>query len=343
MNFYKNKTILVTGSCGTVGTELINQLLKNNSFGIKKIIGIDINESLIFFQDQKFENNKKANFFVVDIKNEEHLVNLFDGVDIVFHCAAYKHVAICEKTPEQAVETNIKGIQNVINAAIKNNVKKVIFTSSDKAVNPTNVMGSTKLLGERLITAANANKTKKYPIFISTRFGNILGSNGSVIEIFKKQILAGRPITLTDTEMSRFVMNTEDSIKLILDSAIIGKGGEVFITKMPVIKIKDLALSMIEIFSEKFGYKTKDIEIKIIGSKPGEKLYEELMNTEETRRAVELNKYFSVLPALRFNNKDLYSYQNIKSLKIQNPYISSKQKPLSIKQIKKILNKMKLF
>jgi len=343
MNFYKNKTILVTGSCGTVGTELINQLLKNNSFGIKKIIGIDINESLIFFQDQKFENNKKANFFVVDIKNEEHLVNLFDGVDIVFHCAAYKHVAICEKTPEQAVETNIKGIQNVINAAIKNNVKKVIFTSSDKAVNPTNVMGSTKLLGERLITAANANKTKKYPIFISTRFGNILGSNGSVIEIFKKQILAGRPITLTDTEMSRFVMNTEDSIKLILDSAIIGKGGEVFITKMPVIKIKDLALSMIEIFSEKFGYKTKDIEIKIIGSKPGEKLYEELMNTEETRRAVELNKYFSVLPALRFNSKDLYSYQNIKSLKIQNPYISSKQKPLSIKQIKKILNKMKLF
>lgn len=343
MNFYKNKTILVTGSCGTVGTELINQLLKNNSFGIKKIIGIDINESLIFFQDQKFENNKKANFFVVDIKNEEHLVNLFDGVDIVFHCAAYKHVAICEKTPEQAVETNIKGIQNVINAAIKNNVKKVIFTSSDKAVNPTNVMGSTKLLGERLITAANANKTKKYPIFISTRFGNILGSNGSVIEIFKKQILAGHPITLTDTEMSRFVMNTEDSIKLILDSAIIGKGGEVFITKMPVIKIKDLALSMIEIFSEKFGYKTKDIEIKIIGSKPGEKLYEELMNTEETRRAVELNKYFSVLPALRFNNKNLYSYQNIKSFKIQNPYISSKQKPLSIKQIKKILNKMKLF
>jgi FlaA1/EpsC-like NDP-sugar epimerase len=343
MNFYKNKTILVTGSCGTVGSELINQLLKNNSLGIKKVIGIDINESLIFFQDQKFENNKKANFYVIDIKNEEHLINLFDGVDIVFHCAAYKHVAICEKTPEQAVETNIRGIQNVINTAIKKNIKRVVFTSSDKAVNPTNVMGSTKLLGERLITAANANKTKKYPIFISTRFGNIMGSNGSVIEVFKKQILRGGPVTLTDSEMSRFVMTTEESVKLILDSAIIGKGGEVFITKMPVIMIKDLALSMIEIYSKKFGYKTKDVKIKIIGSKPGEKLYEELMNTEETRRALELNKYFSVLPALRYDHKNLYTYRNVKSLKIQNPYISSKQKPLSINQIKKILNKMKIF
>ena len=207
MSFYKNKTILVTGSCGTVGSELVNQLLKNKSLGIKKVIGIDINESLIFFQDQKFVNNKKANFYVIDIKNEESMLNLFDMVDIVFHCAAYKHVAICEKTPEQAVDTNIRGIQNVISAAIKKNVKKVIFTSSDKAVNPTNVMGSTKLLGERLITAANNNKTKKYPIFISTRFGNILGSNGSVIEVFKKQISKGGPITLTDYKMSRFIMS----------------------------------------------------------------------------------------------------------------------------------------
>ena len=199
-------------------------------------------------------------------------------------------------------------------------------------------------MGERLMSAANSNKISKNPIFISTRFGNVLGSNGSVTQVFLKQISQGGPITLTDSNMSRFVMSIEDSVKLILDSAKIGKGGEVFITKMPVIMIKDLAKAMIEIFSSKFGYKPKDIKIKIIGSKPGEKLHEELMNSEETRRTIELKKYFSVKPALNNNfQKITYKYADMTSSNIKRPYISSKEKPLSINERKKILLKMNLF
>jgi len=343
MNFFKNKTILITGSCGTVGSELVKQLLSNNLLGIKKLVGIDANESLIFFQDQKYQKMNKAYFYVLDIKNKNALENISNGVDIIFHCAALKHVITSEKSPNETVETNITGIQNLINAAIKSKVKKVIFTSSDKAVNPTNVMGSTKLMGERLITAANTNKIDKYPIFTSTRFGNILGSNGSVTEIFKEQISKGGPITLTDQNMTRFIMSVEDAVKLILESAIIGKGGEVLITKMPVIFIKDLAKAMIELYASKFGYKSKDIKIKVIGQKAGEKLYEELMNTEEIRRSIELKKYFSVKPAIINNFKKIkYNYNDIKSLKIQNSYISSEEVPLTINQLKVMLKKIRI-
>ena len=343
MSFFKNKSILVTGSCGTVGYELIRHFLSNDKLGIKKIVGIDINESLIFFQDQEFLNDKRANFYVADIKDGETLTNLFKGHDIIFHCAALKHVIISERSPEQALQTNIKGVVNVINAAIKSKVEKVIFTSSDKAVNPTNVMGSTKLVGERLISAANCNSLEGKPIFISTRFGNVLGSNGSVVEVFKKQISEGGPVTLTENNMSRFVMTIEESIRLILDSAKIGRGGEVFITKMPVLMIKDLAVAMIENLSSKYGFKTRDIEIKVIGSKPGEKLYEELMNTEETRRALELKNYFCVLPALKNMNKEInYDYDDIVSSKVDNPYISSEEKSLHINEIKELLKKIKI-
>ena len=298
---------------------------------------------MIFFQDQKYNKINKAYFYVLDIKSQKALENIFYGVDIVFHCAALKHVIISEKSPDQAVETNITGTQNLINAAIKSKVKKVIFTSSDKAVNPTNVMGSTKLMGERLITAANSNKIEKYPIFTSTRFGNILGSNGSVTQIFKEQISKGGPITLTDKNMTRFVMTAQEAVKLILDSALIGKGGEVFITKMPVIFIKDLAKAMIELYASKFGYKSKDIKIKVIGQKAGEKLHEELMNKEELRRSIELEKYFSVSPAITNNLKKIkYNYKNIKSSKVQNPYISSEEVALTINQIKVMLKKIRI-
>ena len=198
-------------------------------------------------------------------------------------------------------------------------------------------------MGERLMTAANSNKRGKGPIFASTRFGNVLGSSGSVFSVFHNQIMKGGPVTLTNKKMTRFVMSIKEAVRLVIDSALKAQGGEVFITKMTIIRIEDLAKAMIKILSLKFGYKAHKIKIKEMGIKPGEKLYEELMNTEETRRALELNKYFSVLPALRYDHKNLYTYQNVKSLKIQNHYISSKQKTLSINQIKKILNKMKIF
>jgi len=261
-----------------------------------------------------------------------------EGIDIVFHTAALKHVILCEKSPMEAVQTNILGMENLISAAKHRGVEKFVFTSSDKAVNPTNVMGTSKLMGERLITAANSNQKSESTIFSSTRFGNVLGSSGSVIPIFKKQIEAGQPVSLTDARMTRFVMSIKDAVKLVIDSACYAKGGEVFITKMPVIRIKDLAEVMIEELAPKAGYKVEDIPLVEIGSKPGEKLYEELMSDEETARAVELTDYFSVLPAFRQVYQEIsYEYENIVSIDVSNPYVSADEQYLNKSELKEFL------
>ena len=174
------------------------------------------------------------------------------GINLVFHTAAFKHVILCERSPFEAVQTNIIGIQNIIQAAIANQVARLIFTSSDKAVNPTNVMGTSKLMGERLMTAANGNACGNCQIFASTRFGNVLGSRGSVIPIFREQIKMGGPVTLTDPEMTRFIMSIKQAVQLVIDSAFLAQGGEVFVTKMPVIRIQDLAEVMINELAPNF-------------------------------------------------------------------------------------------
>ncbi|MBE8233218.1 MAG: polysaccharide biosynthesis protein [Endozoicomonadaceae bacterium] len=338
MSDITNKRILITGACGTVGSELVKALLKNKKYQPAAVIGLDNNESELFFIDQLYLNDPRASFHLADIRDRDVLTRAMQDIDIVFHAAALKHVILCERSPHEAVQTNILGCENIIYAAEANNVKKVIFTSSDKAVNPTNVMGTSKLMGERLMTAANGSSRNSATIFASTRFGNVLGSNGSVIPIFKQQIKNGGPITLTDTEMTRFIMTVEESVRLVIDSAIQAQGGEVFITKMPVLKISDLAEVMIALLAERYGYKSQDIEIKIIGSKPGEKLYEELMSDEETRRAIELEQYFSVLPAFRgFHRNIEYKYDSILNDVIDDPYVSSEAKMMSQNEIKDFL------
>lgn len=338
MKIFEGKSVFITGSCGTIGSELINQLLNNSKYNPKEVIGIDNNESSLFFQDQLFLNESRASFFVTDIRDKDELTNRMQGADIVIHAAALKHVVMCERAPDQAVKTNISGVQNVISAASFNGVKVVIFTSSDKAVNPTNVMGTTKLMGERLMTAANSSKRNSGPIFASTRFGNVLGSNGSVIPIFRNQISQGGPVTLTDKNMTRFVMSVEEAVELVLNSVLEAKGGEVFVTKMPVMRIEDLALAMIKELSN------KEIKITEIGSKPGEKLYEELMSDEETRRAIELDKFFSVLPAFRGIYSDInFNYPTIISEIVEDPYVSEHQASLTIEGVRKFLHKNKLL
>ena len=338
MKIFDRKSIFVTGSCGTIGSELIKQLLSNSKYNPKEVIGIDNNESALFFQDQLFLNEPRVSFFVTDIRDQVDLSNRMNGADIVIHAAALKHVILCERSPGQALQTNINGVQNVINAANLNNVDKVIFTSSDKAVNPTNVMGTTKLMGERLMTAANSSKRKNGPIFASTRFGNVLGSSGSVIPIFHNQISNGGPITLTDKNMTRFVMSVKAAVELVLNSVAQAKGGEVFVTKMPVMKIEDLAKAMIEEVS------SKNIHITEIGSKPGEKLYEELMSEEETRRALELNNFFSILPAFRGIYSTInYNYNSILNEIVKDPYKSEKQIPLTVEEIKFFLRNNELL
>ena len=338
MSKFTDKRILVTGSCGTVGSELVRQLLDNGHYRPAELIGIDNNESGLFFQDQHYLNDARAHFYVTDIRDRNALIDKMRGVDIVFHAAALKHVILCERSPEQAVLTNIHGVQNVISAAHINKVETVIFTSSDKAVNPTNVMGTSKLMGERLMTAANSNKRGQGPVFASTRFGNVLGSSGSVIPIFHNQIKQGGPVTLTDRAMTRFVMSIQESVRLVLDSAKYARGGEVFVTKMSVVRIEDLARAMIEVLAPRYGHKPNAIVVAEIGSKPGEKLYEELMSKEETRRTVELERYFSVLPAFRgiYNEID-YHYKGMLETTVTNPYISGHETPLSVDEIKQFL------
>jgi FlaA1/EpsC-like NDP-sugar epimerase len=345
MSHFKGKRVLVIGACGTVGSELIRQLLDEKDYNPSEVTGIDNQESALFFLDQRYLEDPRAHFFVADVRDRDELSRRMRGVDIVFHTAALKHVILCERSPDQALETNILGVQNVIAAATDNQVEKVIFTSSDKAVNPTNVMGTSKLMGERLMTAANSNKRESSgPIFASTRFGNVLGSSGSVIPIFHNQIANGGPITLTDPAMSRFIMSIEESVRLVLDSAGLARGGEVFITKMPVIRIQDLAKAMISELAPRYGLNPESVETIVSGTKPGEKLYEELMSHEETRRAVELENYFAVLPAFRGIYHDIqYDYQGSVSDTVTNPYVSENEQACTTDEIRKILNDNQLL
>ena len=341
-HFFKNKRVLVTGACGTVGSQIVHQLLTDHEVG--ELVGLDNNESALFFLEQKFSRYFNAHFYLADIRDPEKLAAKFKGVDIVFHTAAFKHVVLCERSPFEAVQTNIIGVRNVINASQKCNVQRVVFTSSDKAVNPTNVMGTSKLMGERLMTAANSNTNRKGPIFVSTRFGNVLGSHGSVIPIFKDQIRRGGPVTLTDPAMTRFIMSIDEATRLVVDSSIISNGGEVFVTKMPAIRIKDLAEVMIDELAPRYGYRPEDIEIKMIGYKAGEKLYEELMSHEETRRALELDLYYVILPAFKsvYHNIN-YQYPDTISDQVGSPYHSANEEPLPKDKLRKFLTENKLM
>jgi len=335
---FQGKRILITGVCGTVGSELLRQLVTEAHYAPDEVIGLDNNESALFFLDQEYLTDARVNLAIADVRDRESLARRFEGVDIVFHTAALKHVVLSERSPEQAIMTNIDGVQNVIAASQKAGVERAVFTSSDKAVNPTNVMGTSKLMGERLMTAANSNHQRGGTIFTSTRFGNVLGSNGSVFPIFRAQIAKGGPVTLTHGEMTRFVMSIEDSVRLVIDSANLARGGEIFVTKMPVVRIADLAQAMIEIFAPADGYDPNRIRIKEIGTKPGEKLYEELMSDEETRRALELERYFSVLPAFRGIYRDIdYDYGGIVNEAVDDPYVSAKQDVLDVPAIKALL------
>jgi FlaA1/EpsC-like NDP-sugar epimerase len=232
-------------------------------------------------------------FVLGDIRDLDRLTGTSRGVDIILHAAAYKHVTLCENSPGDAVANNVNGTKNIIEAALRNDVRHVMFTSSDKAVNPTTVLGATKLIGEQMMRAASAAVSARGgsgPVFASIRFGNILGSSGSVIPIFLRQIAAGGPITLTDPKMTRFVMTISEAGHSVLNSLSAAKGGEVFIAKMPAINIKDLADALIE------QHATRDVGIQVIGARPGEKLHEELFNTDEFRRVTERGSYFVIQP-----------------------------------------------
>ena len=319
-DFYKNKKILVTGGVGSIGSQLVRNLLKFDPASIRVF---DNNETGLFEIEQDL-HSPTIRILVGDVRDKNRVDLAMDGIDIVFHASALKHVPLCEYNPFEAVKTNVLGTQNVLEAALKNQVEKVINISTDKAVNPTNVMGATKLLAERLAITANYYKGKKRTIFSSVRFGNVLNSRGSVIPLFKNQIREGKCVTITDREMNRFFMDIPSAVNLILTAGRISRGGEIFILKMPALKIIDLAEVMIEHYAPKFGFRPEDIPLKIIGKRNGEKLYEDLMTEEESDRVYENDEMFVIAPdslpgtmdewrvpgGFRHADRDTYSSKN---------------------------------
>jgi FlaA1/EpsC-like NDP-sugar epimerase len=332
---FQNKSILITGVCGTVGGEILRQLVKYN---VKNIIGLDINENEIFLLSNEYKDDERVSIYYGSLRKKESLAERMRGVDIVLHTAALKHVGVCEDSPRDAVLTNINGTNNLIDIAVEAKVKRMLFTSSDKAVNPTNVMGTSKLMGERLMTAATGNGKDDKPILASTRFGNVLGSRGSVVPIFRQQIVQGGPITLTDKDMTRFIMTLQEAVHLVLKSVFLASGGEVFVTKMPVVRIEDLALAMIDLLAARYGFDDKNIPIEITGLRPAEKMYEELFNDEETRRTFEIDDYYVIAPALKTVPNTVNTNFNDGGIALsKNPYNSSLVTPMSIDEIKEYL------
>lgn len=274
----KDKTILVTGAAGSIGSGLVHQLSK---FAEGKLILLDQAESGLYeLQGELSRSNKRVNFEVVigSIRNYERMIKVFEifKPEIVFHAAAYKHVPLMEENPTEAIRTNVMGTKNLVDLSIKHKVKKFVLISTDKAVNPTNVMGASKRLAEIYAQTANGLSDTK---FITTRFGNVLGSNGSVIPVFKKQIEQGGPITVTHPEVTRFFMTIPEACRLVLEAGTMGEGGEIFIFDMgESVKIVDLAKQMIKLSGLELG---RDIQLVYTGLRPGEKLYEELLANKE--------------------------------------------------------------
>ena len=291
--YYHNKVILVTGGVGSIGSQLVRQLLTYNP---KTLIIIDNNETGLFDLHKELQS-ERVKVLIGDVRDNERMKTVLTGVDIVFHAAALKHVPLCEFNPFEAVKTNILGTQNVIDAAIRNHVQKVILISTDKAVDPINTMGASKYLAERLTISANNHQRNENTAFAVVRFGNVLNSRGSIIPIFMKQIQDNQPLTVTDPEMTRFVMTIPEAVSLVLKAGMIAKGSEIFILKMPVLKIIDLAKVMLRKIAPKYQYDLENNEIQIVGKRIGEKLYEELMTRQESAFAYEDEDMFIVYPS----------------------------------------------
>jgi FlaA1/EpsC-like NDP-sugar epimerase len=338
--FYENKTILVTGGCGSIGSEIVRKLLKLN---VKAIRIYDNNESKLFELEQELKTNK-IRPFIGDVRDKNRLVRAVENVDIIFHAAALKHVPLCEYNPFEAVKTNILGTENVIDVSLQEEVDKLVFISTDKAVNPTNVMGASKLLAEKIIISVNYFKGVKKTSFSSVRFGNVLSSSGSVIPLFKKQIKNGGPVTVTDPDMTRFFMKISSAVELVLKAGLLSEGGETFIFKMPVVRIGDLAEATIEHYAPKYGYKPSDIKIKIIDKRSGEKMHEELMNDIDAENTYENDEMLITIPqnirtgALTLEAPDNKIIKNLVKTK-KTLYSSKDKKPLNKKEIKNLLEK----
>ncbi|BFH62597.1 polysaccharide biosynthesis protein [Paenibacillus azoreducens] len=318
-----NKTILITGGTGSWGVELVTQLLQKQP---KEIRIFSRNESLQVQMHQKI-GDPRLKFIIGDIRDKAELALACSSVDEVYHLAALKHVPICENQPESALKTNIIGTQNVIDAAIENRVRKVMYVSTDKAANPTNTYGMTKAIGEKLIIYANGRSATKFACF---RSGNVLGTTGSVVPLFKQQLKEERDLSVTDPRMTRFFLTLEDAVRILLTSMENSLGGEIFVAKMAACRITDLAQVLIN------HSNSKHIKIRYVGIRSGEKLHETLITESESSRVNDIHdQYFMIMPE---DSKDSLGVNVTQICDARRGY-HSEDCMMSLKEIEQLLRK----
>jgi len=325
----RGKTVLVTGGTGSIGSEIVRQVLSMKP-RVVRVYSRD--ESKQYEMAQELGRRDDVRYLIGDVRDAERLGRAIEGVDLVFHAAALKHVPSCEYNPFEAVKTNVVGTQNLIDAALDEEVERVVSISTDKVANPVNTMGATKLLAEKLVAAANHYKGNRRTVFTCVRFGNVIGSRGSVVPTLTRQIASGGPVTITDGTMRRFMMTVDDAGRLVLKAGAFSRGGETFILKMPVVTIRDLADALIELVAPQVGLRPGDLVIEEIGPRPGEKHDEELLSSCEAARALETREMFIVPPAL----EERYRFPGSARVGARR-YTTGDLKPLSRTEVKALL------
>jgi FlaA1/EpsC-like NDP-sugar epimerase len=291
-DFVAGRSFLVTGGGGSVGRTLLDTLLKNGADVVRLLDNHEPGLSRL----KSVYDDDRSRFLMGDVRDKDRLARAMEGIDVVVHTAAMKHVDISEYNPFEAVKTNVLGLQNVVDVAIDSSVTRLVFTSSDKSVHPANTMGTTKLLGEKLVTAGNKYSGRSDLRLASVRFGNVLGSSESVVPLFRKQIREGGPLTLTDERMTRFFITESQITDLVLEAATSMEGGEVFLHEMSAARIESLADAMIETVAPRHGYAPGEIEIEVVGRRVGETLHEKVMTEREADRAVKKGQIYAIPP-----------------------------------------------
>jgi len=327
-NFLKNKSILITGGTGSFGQKFL-----------KRIISSKFKQIRILSRDEKKQEdlrneikNKKVKFYIGDVRDKDSMKEAFKNIDYIFHAAALKQVPSCEFYPLEAIKTNIIGTQNVVDLAIENKVKKMVLLSTDKAVYPINSMGLSKALAERIVISRSRNLNSNDTLLCVTRYGNVIGSRGSVIPLFLEQIDSKKDITITNPKMTRFMMSLDESIELVLYAMQKGNQGEIFVQRSPSSTIELVANTLKKI-------KNSKSKIKIIGTRHGEKDHEVLISKEEMARSIKEKKFFRISPDIRDLNYSNYFTVGHKKLDVTKQYSSENTEKLNEKSLIKLLNK----
>lgn len=326
---FKNKVLMITGGTGSFGNTVL-----------KRFLSTDVREIRIFSRDEKKQeemrialNNPKLKFYIGDVRNYDSIYQAMKGVDYVFHAAALKQVPSCEFYPMEAVQTNVLGSENVMQAAIERGVSRVVMLSTDKAVYPINAMGISKAMMEKFMVAKARMQNPGETVICATRYGNVMASRGSVIPLFVSQLKEGKPITVTDPNMTRFLMSLEDSVDLVLYAFEHGQQGDIFVQKAPASTVADLAQALKELFK-------KDNPVRVIGTRHGEKLYESLISREEMVKAQDMGGYYRIPADNRDLNYAQYFSEGEEKISQQEDYTSHNTERLDVAQIRALLLKL---